>query len=250
MNTPFDRTWLVTSAFCKSELLKDLLAHVYKTPPHNVFHVILDNHYPIDKLENSKSIKRLAHEYDCTYIDNGKDLGLHGSLNNTIKTLGIKSNDLFICLDPDDRPTPGFCDAMRDVMSIDDTIGMLGLNFSVIEMKFEKSKHWYESKQVDNYNVWYHKTLEMINVCAYRMSMVLTANGFQELFEYYGGIESALYPYMKMLGLKLAYLSEYRSDKPWVDRNNPLFFDREYRQWKDDHITNQFRGSFEEWLKR
>lgn len=246
------KIWLFTPSFCKADLLEDCLKHIYlekfsKDIWSSLLHVIIDNHYPVDQENNSRRLKELAAKYGCIYVDSGKDLGLHEGVNNAMKVVGVKSEDFFIGCDPDDRPSHGWIQALVRTMTADPSIAVLGLNFWVIEWR--KGQGALTEKQVGEDTVWVHPGVEMWNIAAFRTSWLLEIGGLKQPNAYYGGLEAHLHHHMAIRGLKLAYLPEYRSDAAALDRDNPLFFDADYRQWKTDHVAG-FKGSFEEWLKQ
>lgn len=242
----FMRIFLLTSAFCKAALLEDLLKHLEERNAIPYFHIILDNHYPVDKQVNRAEIMTLSQRYGCHYHDNGRDLGLHGSLNEAIKHYRIEDDDLVITCDPDDRPEPGSLDYLALVMKEDPTLAMLALNFFVIEERFKSGV--LTEKQVGSFTVGYHPSIDMVNVCAYRMSFIHSIGGFKQPFNYYGGLEHALSQHFQEQGMRMGYLKDKRSDRPYLDRSHSLFFDPEYADWKRAHIAQEFSGSFEEFL--
>ncbi len=210
-------------------------------------HVILLNHYPIDKEENNKQIKYLANKYNCTLIDSGSDLGLHKSLNNACKILNIQDDDTLIVCDPDDRPTPNFAKPFKDVIDADKSIAVLGCNFWVIEDRFKEGK--LTESVIAGHRVWTHKNIEMYNLAAYNYSFIRSIGGFNEPLPYYGGLEC--YLYSKFNGLKMAYLADVRSDNVKLDEKDTRLFDPRYRAWK----TRSTHGgeeqiAFEDWLKK
>lgn len=240
-------TYLITPAFCKSKMLKQCLEHIYKTPPNVHQHVIIDNRYPVNKEQNRKDIQDLCEEYDCTYIDSGKDLGLHQGINNAANILGIQPTDYVIGHDPDDRASPCFVDAITAVMAEAPELAILAPAFWVIDWRKSQGVP-FEVKTVAGHEIWIHPTIEMWNVAGWNWKFVHQMGGLHQPNEYYGGLEASIYPHMKKAGLRLAYMPHVRSDAVQLDRTDETLFDPEYRQWKDAHLAG-FKGSFEEWLK-
>lgn len=239
-------TYLITSAFCKSKLLEQCLQST--EVPATMEHIIVDNHYPIDKEENQFKIKLLAQVHGCHYLDSGKDLGLHEGFNNAVEKFDIGPDDLVIGLDPDDRPSPGALHALEYHLREDAGLAVLGLAFSVIYERF-KTILGFDNQTYHKETVWIHPNVEMWNVAAYNMELIHSMGGFKETFAYYGGLESALYGAWSKKGMNLGYLPGYTSEYTPVDRADLTLFDPEYRLWKNDHVAEKFRGSFEEWLK-
>jgi hypothetical protein len=240
--------YLFTPAFCKHSLLFDCLHHIYEDEnllPEEMTHVIIDNHYPIDKKTNQRMIQYAAEASRCVYIDCGKDRGLHGGLNFACEKLGVGSEDIVIGCDPDDRPDTRIFQAMVDVMKTDPTLAVLSGMFWVIEERLKTVP--FKKEVIVSHNVLIHPNVEMWNVAAFNMRFIKEIGGFREAYNYYGGLESALFGEWQKRDLRLGYLADYKTESKPMDRQDPVFFDPEYRQWKTAHVGG-FTGSFEEWL--
>lgn len=244
------RIVLVVPSFCKPELLEQCLIHLKPELDANpqVERVIFSNPYPIRPKATILKTAQLARQFEFLHIVSPGDIGLHNGLNQVVKAKHLGPYDVLIGVDPDDRPTPGFIKAMTETMVLDSKIAVLGLSFKVIAEAKKNSPGLYVEKKVGDYRVWEHRTVEMWNIACYRMFFILGINGFKEQFAYYGGLESALYPEWVKAGMHLSYLADYNSEAAPVDKRDPHYFDQEYKQWKDMHITNQFKGSFDAWL--
>lgn len=240
------KQYLITPSFCKADLLEDFLTYLYSTfsVPNGTIHVLIDNHYPINKSRNRDQIKSLAKDFKCIYVDSGKDLGLHEGINHAIQQVGIKKEDQFICCDPDDRPTPGSFKAIHEVMNADKNIVVC----STLCQEVDWSKSPVRLQSIAGYQVYIHPTVEMWNVSGYNLEFVFSVGGFNEIYPYYGGAESYFYDhYRKNKNYKIAYLKDYKSSEVYLDKQDPFFFDPEYRLWKNDAVTG-YKHSFEKWL--
>lgn len=243
------KVWLITPSFCKANLLAKFLEHIYKTPPKTEFtHIIIDNHYPIDKETNRKKILTLAMGYKCKYIDSGKDLGLHRGLNNAIIKAGIEPGDILVGCDPDDLPSPGFLDIFYEVMKEDPRLAVSCASFGVIEQRVKEGVP-FAKREIAGHPILIHPTIEMWNVAAFNMQFIFDMGGFHQSHAYYGGIEVALQQAWNRRGMYYGYLPEINSEYAMVDRTDKTLFDPEYREWKTAHIGG-FKGSFEEWLNQ
>ncbi len=211
-------------------------------------HVILGNHYPVDKKYNQWKIQELAKHYGCIYIDSLYDRGLHQSLNYALAILDIQPTDIFIGCDSDDRPSHGAFQALRTVMIHDPSIAVLGLNFWVLPMKQEKEGRPWPESTIAGHRVWTHPGAEMFNVVSFNMKLIQEIGGFYQPNAYYGGIEIALYREWSKRQMKLCYLIDHSAEAVQVNREDPLLYDKSYGQWKIDHATKGFSGSFEEWV--
>lgn len=240
-------TWLVTSAFCKADLLEDLLEFVYSTPPKTKFtHIICDNHYPIDKENNRQKIKELSEEFGCHYIDSGRDLGLHRGINNAMMKAGVLPGDILVGLDPDDRPQAGFLDTMKAVMQAQPSLAVLCTSFSVIYQKMGEGVP-FKPMMIAGHPVMVHPSIEMWNVAAFNTHFLNDIGGISQPNAYYGGIEVDLYRSWQKRGMFYGYLAGVTSEAVPVNRADTSLFDPQYRQWKTDHV-NGYKKSFEEWL--
>lgn len=247
-------TFLFTPAFCKASMLQDLLAHLYGPLPEirpaarAMKHVVIDNHYPVQKDLNREQIRALAESYGCIYVNSGRDLGLHEGINAAAKVVGIRPCDRFVGCDPDDRPAPGFVQAITEVMDADPDLAVLGCSFWVIPWRRDQGVA-FEEKVIAGRRVWIHPGVEMWNVAGFNWRFMTEIGGFRQPNAYYGGLEACLFPEWQRRGLKLGYLPDFRSDVVKLDQNDTRLFDPEYRRWKDDHVAG-FKGGFEEWLRR
>lgn len=239
------KTWLVTSAFCKSALLEDCLNHLGRIENH----VVIDNHYPIDQIENSARIKQLAEERGCIYVDSGRDLGLHEGINNASRVCGFQHGDIVVGCDPDDRPSSGFVDIISTVMRADPSLAVLGLNFWVIPHRREQDPAPYTDEVIAGHRVMIRAGVEMWTVAGFNWSFVGSTGGMSQHYAYYGGLEASLYHKWHPLGLRLGYLTDVSAESKHVDRNDLKLFDPEYREWKTAHVGG-FEGSFQDWLWR
>jgi hypothetical protein len=242
------KIWLSTPSFCKAKLLEESLEHIYKTPPKRPFtHWVIDNHYPVNKAENSEKMKEICKKFGCIYIDSGKDLGLHGGLNNAMKQVNLKPGDILIGSDADDRPSPGFLDEMAGAMMESPDFAILAAMFWVIDQRMKEGVLRVH-KTPSGRTILVHPNAEMFCIAAFNTRIVNQELPFEQLYAYYGGIECALYGRWIQKGMKLGYLPEVRADVVPLNRDDPTLFDPEYRQWKTDHVGG-YKGSFEEWLQ-
>ncbi len=238
------KTWLITPCFGKAALLHDSLEHLAKTP-HGVEHLIVDSKYPVDQAHNSSDIKLYSQAFKCTYLDAGYDRGLHENLNFAVETAGVGPDDILIGSDCDARPTPGFVQAITEVMLADPMIACCALNFWVIDERFGQGK--LTESEIAGHRVWNHPGVEMFDVTGFNMKFIHEIGGFKQFNKYYGLLESYLHSKWAPKGMKLVYLRDYRCDAAPVDRENPLLFDKSYRTWKSAHVGGDPR-SFGEWL--
>lgn len=245
------RSWIFTPAFCKTELLRQCLKHLYSEPGNTegFHHVVIYNHYPDRYSANVFDFKNLASLFGCIFIDSLYDRGLHDSLNNAMKIVGVQPGDIVIGCDPDDRPSHGAFQAMRQVMLATPKIAVLGLNFSVLPWKQGiEGAPWHESV-IEGHRVWNHSGAEMFNIAAFNSTLLHEIGGFSQPNAYYGGIEIAMYQHWVRKGMRLAYLIDHTSEAVPVDRNDPLLFDGAYSQWKVAHATQGYKKGYADWLK-
>ena len=241
------QAWLTTSSFCKASVLERCLEFIYKDGrPDILQHIIIDNHYPINKAANRDRIRCLANEYGCLYIDSGRDLGLHDGVNNAMKQLATEKDHIWIGCDPDDSLDAKSIQAIREVMTYDRSIAVAALSFSVINERFQQGK--LREETIAGHKVWAHPDVEMFNISGMDMGFLKEVGGFHQHFKYYGGLEAALYPEWAKRKMRLVYLADVKSDSVHIDRFDRILFDPEYRDYKTAHVNRQFDGSFEEYL--
>ena len=241
------RTWLITPAFCRAELLHELLTHIYAGGSPSVHkHIIFDNHYPLGE-NNSLMLKAVAEDFGCTYVDSGRDLGLHHGINNVARLFEFQPDDIVVGCDPDDRPEVGFAEALTDVLRADPKLAVAACNFSVIDHQRARFGSLYEIKQLAGTTVAYHMQSNMWNVAGFNWRFITQIGGFGQTYPYWGGLEHYLLQRWLPLGMRMCYLLDYRSDLRFVDFDDRKLFDPEYRMWKDD-CRKEYKGSFSMWL--
>lgn len=241
--------FLFISAFCKAPLLEGCLKHLsgHKLPKDTQI-VIGLNHYPVDKEANNEAIRHIAKEYGATLIDNGKDLGLHGSKNNVLKEVGAKDGDIIFGCDPDDRPSDCW-QAMVDVMNVDHKVDVVACAWPLIHDYAQTRPQLYYQTSIGGHRVYELAGIEMFMVSAWRMSFVNSVGGFAQSFNFYGGLEASMF--IKSQGrMRLVYLRDHDANFIPVDRNDETLFDKSYRAYKDAHVSQKFSGSYEEYLCR
>lgn len=242
--------WVFTPAFCKAAMLKGLIHHLHSNPDHleGFKHVVIDQHYPVEKEKNQKQIRELCKESGSIYVDSLYDRGLHRGLNHAMKVVGVESTDIFIGCDPDDRPSVGSFKAMKKVMENEPMVAVCGLNFWVLPWKQKKDGDWPKEK-LGGENVWVHPGVEMWNIAAFNLPFITRLGGFHQPNAFYGGIEVFLYEYWRQHGMKLVYLIDHTSEAVPVDRDNPDLYDKTYGTWKIDHACHGYLHGYEQWLK-
>lgn len=255
------RTIIVTPAFCKAAMLQDCLENIYAMPPKDVTHYILDNHYPVNETENRKQIRELAERFGCIYFDSGGDIGLYRSCNAMMDHAGLCPEDIIMGCDPDDRPTPGWVDALRSVMLADPSFAIVGAVFpfyGVPEVERNGKEGTPFSEHVRNlpeetiagHKVLIHPSVEMWKVCATSTRMLLEMGGLpiNPNHQLYGGQESLQHLWWRERGMRLGYLPAISAEHVKTDYS-PSRFDAAYRSWKNAHLAG-FSGRFADWLKQ
>lgn len=239
------KNWVFTPAFCSARMMLDFLDYLHPLVPASQYtHVIVDDNYPINKEKNSENIRGLSREYNCIYLNSGKNLGLHHCLNWAMKEVGVKETDFYINCDADDRPQEGTFNAMRHVMNADPTLAVLGCSFKKIQNKLDCLK----TETIAGHEVFIHPTVEMWNVSAINLKFLASIGGFNEPYDFYGGLESYFYSKYRYTDMRIGYLKHYTSDVPSFDLS---LMDPRFIEYKNAHVslTNPFKGSFEDYLK-
>lgn len=202
--------------------------------------VILDNHYPTSL--NPPDWAEWANRLGGDYLDAGRNLGLHNGLNWMLQQLGATGNDQIVGLDPDTMPiTTGWDSALFSALRLP-KVGWASLMNPIsegemktrgFEVSFEEGLHL-------------QTTLRPVvnSICAFNLAWVLESGGFQEPTEYYGGVESCMWPHLQAKKQRWVFLQDFREGKFDVDLS-----DEAYRQYKWRHAHEGMKGSFDEFLE-
>lgn len=220
--------WLITSAYCKEQMLKDLLEFLYHRDDGMMTdfkHVIIDQHYPI-KDYTCLDMKNLAQEYDCIYIDSLYNRGLFKGMSHAMRFLDVSKEDLFIRCDPDARPSRGSFQAIQDILMDAPGTEICALSNGQI--------HYYYSQQpsiihsvISGHNCWVKSPLNKFSVGAYNLQKI--SNWLDQI-------------------RNLTYLKDFNSEADHVNKEDPDLCDSIYEEYKAATFNKKYLRSFKEYL--
>ena len=256
------KTYVITPLFCKAMLFFDQLEHMRRTDllTKDIHHVVVDDHYPIDYKFNSQLLWNFAKEYGCQYLNEGKgNRGMQSAINYALKTIQPEDDDVIILSDVDDRASSGRYEALTRLITEDDHIAVAALSFDTNEQNRQKQMPkpvTLECNVPMNYKkyriqYWVHPSVDMWHIAAYRFKWIKSIGGFDQVYPYWGGLESYLYSKFKPQGKALAYLTSHTCEdlsQSFRFKDHKLFFDPEFKEYKNHIHETQYKGSFSDWL--
>lgn len=197
----------------------------------------------MDREKNLALIHEFAADYLFSYLDPGRDLGLHMGLNWVLLKIGPKPGDVIITYDPDSQPeTPGFDHALAETVQSGEY--EIASSFT-IHSEREFQERGYLEKTCRGRRVFIPNTGMMIGNTAWSCDFLKRVGGFKEPNAYYGGIEAAMTQELRKTGGQWAFLPDVKEG--WLDRS---YHDTEYTNWKVDHAAQKFKGSFADYLSK
>lgn len=241
------RVWTITLCFTNPKIIRQSIAQYKATVSGSVEyeHVLVHQHYPLPtKQEVSAEIKAIASDFNCTFLDPGKNLGLHDGFNWACNQLPLGPDDIIIGYDPDSWiSTPGWDSAIVKSLQARPSIAWASLmnirsEQEIAKVKFDEFTH----DGVRLYKI-YHPVVN--SVCAIRWSFLKEVGGFIEPVKYYGHLETAMWYRIQKTNNEWVYLPDYKETDQLRDMHDP-----EYMQYKFDHAHRfSWAGDFESWLK-
>lgn len=250
------KAWILTMAYANPRVFKAGAASLRETVDFTstgAHHVILDQHYPLERPGMCDALTAYSMRYakTTTILDAGKNLGLHEGLNFMIRELApvLSDDDIIVGYDPDEAPQrDGWLSAMLAAFS-DPKIGWLSLMCPAANEVLDKQGCKDFTVDDGGFQVRVRSpNYALINtVCAWRYSIVKKLGRFDEPHAFYGGLEVAMMPKFWQHGYLVGWLADYYT------ANHRHLADPTYEQYKRRHVGHEepvFPGSFEEWLKQ
>lgn len=233
----------LTQCFIKSELLEHFMPKVAKYSTCIDEHWVTLNHYPVDEQANCDRLRQIGESYGCHIWDNIFDRGLHKAFNNWFGSNYPGDDSAILGLDADTNFfAPGYDAAMKDVMEFDPAVTICAMRNPGTELKIAQGLLHPQVQATPNGTRYFiHPGLEMFDVSLWRSAWVKAIGGFNEPFEYYGGLESWLF---MQPGFKLAYVFDHVQAPPDFPENCR---DPRYTEWKHAHLGG-YKKSFKVWL--
>lgn len=253
------RTWILTMAYANSRVFNAgarSLRDTVDLRACNAKHVILDQHYPLERKEVKHAIEVYRSRFhDSTVVlDANMNLGLHDGLNFILDALKsqIADDDVIVGYDPDEAPErDGWLAAMLDVFATSSRLAWLSLNCPAADAWL--SQHGCEEISIrangrtDPIRVRSPNYALINTVCAWRWSVVKEIGKFEEPHRWYGGLEVAMMPKFWKAGYRVGWMRDY------FTANHRHMADQTYEDYKHHHVGHKlpvFPGSFEEWIEK
>lgn len=233
----------VTLGFVPARIwAKSLAAFKETTVLDGVQHHFLNQHYPLNKQQNSAELRDIAEDNGLVWHDAGKNLGLHHGFNYVTKQFGLKPDDIVIAYDPDSNPvSKGWDEALVIALSEPKYV------WASVMLKPARESIDKVGKAVEA-NVKGVRVLELAHpvinsVSAFKGSWLLDCGGFSEPNEFYGGLECHMWP--QLGNKKWVFLEDFHESHEILHKQ-----DEDYRKYKWDHAYHRnWAGDFESWLK-
>lgn len=234
--------FVFTLGFAPHRILKKGLDQFKLTSTTGHLHVYLNQHYPINKVENEHACDLERFMNGILRLDHGKNLGLHIGFNALLEYVKPKPDDVVIAYDPDSFPIQkGWDKAMVDVLK-DKSFGWITIMNP--RCKRELLEFGYTEEVVNGHRVWVTKKDIVNSTCAWRAEFLIKTQGLHESRPYYGHLESVMWNKMKAMNLKWGFLVDFEESDELRDLH-----DRDYivYKWCHSHLSS-WDGDFESWL--
>lgn len=239
--------YTITLGFVPPRILEQSLAKYYETSIQdylffgNPNHFFLDQHYPIDYSQSR--LKEICESFGITYVDLGRNLGLHKGFNYALSLIKPNDEDIIIGYDPDSYPlTFGWDMALIRAIKANAQVAWASLYH-------DHSAHEFADRGFDqihfdsNIELRIAKQPMMNSVCAWDAGWLKSVGGLSEPNEWYGGLEIEMWP--KLKGKKWGFLPGFVEDARLRHQHDKLY--TKYK-WELAH-NRSTKLDFESWLK-
>lgn len=237
--------YTITLGFCPARILEASLENYYATRAikDSFCHVLLDQHYPIEKEANRTLIKALCSKYGIKYVDAGKNLGLHEGFNLALRSIDLNPEDKVIAFDPDSYPESyGWDEALCDALD-EKEIGWA----TVMNPRCEEELRKYGFDMINRpgkAELWITRRDIVNSTCAWRGDFLIKSKGLIENRPFYGHLEAPMWAKLQEQNLKWAFLYGFKESD-----HLRFMHDREYVEYKWAHAhLKEWDGDFESWL--
>lgn len=240
--------YLITCGFVRAEIFAEKMVHLYEedTMSIDMKHYFLYQHYPLKKEFEKAGLRKVCEKYNITWLDAGKDLGLHGGANYMMQQINPADSDVIIGHDPDDyADTKGWDKAIVDIVTQDPSIAIAYLNNGY------NINHTpgciFQDTVIAGHKVKIPTNRPtMMSISGYTAGWIRQIGGFSQPTTHYGHIESHFWRKAAQMHKKWAILEEY-SVRYGVGSYS---HDQLYTEYKQAQANFTSRESFEEWLKK
>ncbi len=199
-----------------------------------ITHVLLDQHYPLNRGETKRFIDNFAKAKGALVLDPGKNLGLHRGWNWACEQLelhhGLKDDDILLGVDPDSWPlTRGWEAAMVKALENwqQTKVPWVGVASEVLHhLPGATWRDWELNGlkvRTPDQNCWFQ------SLCAFVWGPLKEIGNFWEPNDWYGDLEKNLHPRYRAKGWEFAWLMDYWDEPRKLDSLE----DPEYAEWKE-----------------
>lgn len=237
----------ITLGFVPARIFEKSMEMYYATKSAmDINHVFVDQHYPVNKGANRKELRLICERFGITYMDAGKNLGLHGGFNWAVDQLGgYKDGDYYIGFDPDSTVvSPGWDAALIHPFLSGRAVGWTSL-FS------ERAKADIQSKpfaphKLGHVYTWQPLQAVVNSVCMWSGSFLKKTGGLHEPLQWYGLLECAMFEKLKEQKMEWHFLCDW-----WENDSLRDMEDQEYKvyKWEYAHMRST-TDDFETWLAK
>lgn len=210
----------------------------------NYEHIFIDQHYPLNQVENSEALRAINIKSGVQTIDLGRNLGLHGGFNAALMGVPLQPEDVVIGYDPDSYPENSGWDMALVTALLDPKIAWASLMAPWLD---EPMKHRNLKKRfVNQVEVWIQPEPIMNSICAWKGDYLLKVGGLYEKSKWYGGLEVCMWDSLVKNNYEWAFLPGWRE-------NHSLHWEQDelYKVWKwrlaHERVTTD---DFETWLQK
>lgn len=207
-------------------------------------HVLLDQHYPLDKEANRAAVRALCRELEIEVLDAGRNLGLHHGFNYVLQQLSPAPDDIVIAYDGDSTPLgQGWDLALVRAILGDPERKIVWASLSNPRSAKDLAERGYSEKLIDGHlPVRITKTAVTNSVCAWRFGWLQSVGLLSEPSAFYGHLEAAMFS--KLGSNQWAFVRDYVESDELRDLH-----DRAYvvYKWCHAHLRS-WPGDFESWL--
>lgn len=189
--------YTITLGFGPAKMIRQSFIRYYETRNKELpfTHVLVDQHYPINKEENRKEIAEICKEFGVAIVDPGKNLGLHEGFNWAMRKLEMKPEDIMICFDPDSYPvTPGWDMALVRAILGDPEKRIAWASVTNKSSMGDIIAKGHTVRKSDGFIELWIPNHPIVNfLCAFHVEWLLSVGGLSEPKNFYGHLESHMY---------------------------------------------------------
>lgn len=208
-------------------------------------HVMVDQHYPLDKECNRAELREICAEHGVEVIDPGRNLGLHHGFNFALRHLAPDPEDVIIAYDVDSTPvSEGWDLALVRALQGDPSKRAVWASLMNPRSARDLSERGYTVRKADGYiELWATRSPVTNSICAWRYGWLSEVGLLTEPRPFYGHLEAEMYG-------KLGPKRDWVFLPGWTESDELRdLHDRAYvvYKWCHSHLKS-WDGDFESWL--